>query len=167
MGETIMIIEKATIKDLDDAMALYEKARAFMRVAGNPHQWQGGYPSRELIKADIESGSLYVCREDGKAVAVFFFAIGDDPTYAKIDGGSWLTNGSYGVLHRIAVGESGKGIAAKCFDFCLERCESLRLDTHKDNIPMQTAVKKHGFSYCGIIYLQNGDERIAFEKISR
>lgn len=159
-------IEKASLSDLDCAMALYDSARAFMRAAGNPHQWNGGYPSRELVKSDIENGNLYVCRKGDNPVAVFFFAIGDDPTYAKIDGGKWLTSGAYGVLHRIAVGLHGEGVAGKCFDFCLGKCESLRLDTHKDNIPMQKALARHGFAYCGVIYLANGDERIAFEKIS-
>ena len=30
---------------------------------------------------------------------------------------------------------------------------------------MQHNMKKHGFSYCGIIYLANGDERLAYQKI--
>ena len=42
--------------------------------------------------------------------------------------------------------------------------KSIRIDTHKDNIPMQRALAKHGFIKCGIIHLANGDERIAFQK---
>lgn len=169
MGEAMnntFNIRNANKNDVDTALALYEKARDFMKKAGNPHQWKGGYPSRELIEKDVEEGHLYVCCKDGKPIAVFFFAIHDDPTYACIDGGAWLTNGEYGVLHRIAVGPCGAGVAGTCFDFCLSKCKSLRLDTHKDNIPMQKALAKHGFTYCGVIYLENGDERIAFEKIA-
>lgn len=161
-----MDIRKATENDIDAALALYENARAFMRKAGNASQWQGGYPSKELIKKDIDDGNMYVCVHENVPAAVFFFTIGNDPTYARIYGGKWLTNGEYGVLHRIAVGIRGAGIAGACFDFCLSRCKALRLDTHKDNIPMQKALKKHGFTYCGVIYLENKDERIAFEKTS-
>lgn len=159
-----MEIRKATKFDTDAILSLYEKAREFMKKAGNPDQWKNGYPQKELIERDIDGGNQYVCTLDGRTAATFFFAVGDDPTYERIYGGSWLTNGSYGVLHRIAVLTHGEGVAGACFDFCLERCDSLRLDTHKDNIPMQNALKKHGFTYCGIIYLENGDERIAFEK---
>ena len=31
---------------------------------------------------------------------------------------------------------------------------------------MQVIIEKHGFTYCGIIYLANGDERLAYQKIS-
>ncbi len=160
-----MEIRKATKFDTDAILALYEKAREFMKKAGNPDQWKNGYPQKELIERDIACENQYVCCIDGEIAASFFFAVGDDPTYSRIDGGSWLTDGKYGVLHRIAVLAQGAGVAGACFDFCLARCDSLRLDTHKDNIPMQKALKKHGFTYCGIIYLENGDERIAFEKL--
>ncbi|WP_159436164.1 hypothetical protein [Anaerosalibacter sp. Marseille-P3206] len=39
------------------------------------------------------------------------------------------------------------------------------VESHKENIPMQNFLKKAGFQYCGIIYLENSDKRIAFEKI--
>ena len=46
---------------------------------------------------------------------------------------------------------------------------SLRIDTHPGNLPMQRALQKAGFTPCGTIRLvggcEDGDERIAFEKI--
>jgi RimJ/RimL family protein N-acetyltransferase len=42
---------------------------------------------------------------------------------------------------------------------------SIKADTHKDNRAMQKALYKNGFQYCGIIYLEDNSERIAFEKI--
>lgn len=30
---------------------------------------------------------------------------------------------------------------------------------------MQHNIAKHGFSYCGIIYLASGDERLAYQRI--
>ena len=32
---------------------------------------------------------------------------------------------------------------------------------------MQYNLLKHGFTYCGIIYLQSGDERLAYQKIMK
>ena len=42
---------------------------------------------------------------------------------------------------------------------------SIKIDTHKDNISMQKLLEKNDFKYCGIIYLEDGSQRIAFEKI--
>ena len=50
-------------------------------------------------------------------------------------------------------------------DFCLSRENNIRIDTHRDNTIMQHVIQKHGFSYCGIIYLANGDERMAYQKV--
>ena len=30
---------------------------------------------------------------------------------------------------------------------------------------MQHLLEKHGFSYCGIIYLANGDPRLAYQRL--
>lgn len=41
---------------------------------------------------------------------------------------------------------------------------NVRIDTHRDNQPMQALLKKCGFAYCGRIFLADGSERIAFQK---
>mgnify|MGYP003296922186 CR=1 FL=1 len=40
---------------------------------------------------------------------------------------------------------------------------NIRIDTHHDNVVMQRLLKKLGFQYCGIIHLENGDPRLAFQ----
>ena len=42
---------------------------------------------------------------------------------------------------------------------------SIRIDTHEENLPMQNLLKKNNYEYCGIIYLEDKSERLAFEKI--
>jgi GNAT superfamily N-acetyltransferase len=152
----------------DDARAIeiiYSDARTFMRASGNHGQWTGGYPSLEVIVEDMSKKRLFVAEDDSGILAVFCYFHGEDPTYLVIDGGEWLDGGEYGVIHRIAVSKNahGKGVAAECFGYALERSGSVRIDTHRDNIPMQKALAKFGFSYCGIIYLANGDERLAYQ----
>ena len=46
-----------------------------------------------------------------------------------------------------------------------EGASSVRIDTHEDNIPMQNMIEKNGFKKCGIIYLLDGNKRLAYEKI--
>ena len=55
-------------------------------------------------------------------------------------------------------------VAGFCLDACFEICKNLKIDTHRDNIPMQRALAKHGFRPCGTVYLENGDARVAYQK---
>ena len=157
---------RAQAADMDKILAIYEDARAFMKRSGNPDQWKS-YPEEKILLEDIEKDRLYVAPENEQILAVFCYFSGDDPTYAEIDG-AWKNSLPYGVIHRIAVSGAarGKGIAARCFDFAFSACGNLKIDTHKDNIPMQRALEKCGFEYCGVIRIESGDERIAFQKVN-
>ena len=159
-----MEIRNAIISDLDTVMDIYAAARSFMRAQHNPTQWQGGYPSRELVLSDIESGNLYVVCEGEELLAVFFFKVGEDETYKIIYDGEWKTGEPYAVIHRVAVRKSGRGIAAEIFGYCYARHANLRIDTHEDNLPMQRALLKNGFLYCGRIYLKDGSPRLAYQR---
>ena len=161
-----MNIRKANYKDLEEIRLIYQSARKFMSDNGNPNQWGNNNPPLSRTEEDLRENNLYVVEYDKDILAVFFYKYGDDPTYKIIYQGSWLNNSPYGVIHRIAVSDKarGKGIAGICFDFAYNQCKNLKIDTHKDNIPMQRALAKHGFKQCGIIHLVNGDKRIAFQK---
>ena len=159
-----MEIRKTKLEELDAVMAIYEAGRAYMRQNGNASQWLNGYPKRELVEDDIQNGNSYVCHADGELMCVFFLLEGVEPTYLNIYEGQWLDDAPYAVVHRMASVNSRKGVAAYCLNWCLERCVNIRLDTHQNNIPMQGLMKKMGFSRCGIIYLEDGSERIAFQK---
>ena len=159
-----MIIRKTTAADVEEAAKIYDMARSFMRQSGNLEQWSSGHPNAEDIIRDIAEGSSYVCEENGEITAVFFFKKGDDPTYKKIYNGEWKKNGEYAVIHRIAVKYNGRGLADKIYAHCFSLHPNLRIDTHRDNIPMQRSLAKNGFEYCGIIYLESGDERLAYQK---
>ncbi len=165
-----MKIRIAKREELDVIDSVYADAREFMRASGNPNQWKDGYPCRDLLISDIENGNLYVCEgEDGEIMGVFYYRSGDDPTYLSIYNGGWKNSLPYGVIHRIAVSKNarGKGVARACFDYAYKICGNVKIDTHASNIPMQKALLKYGFEKCGIIYLSNGDERIAFQKGNR
>ncbi len=161
----MMEIRKALLEDLDNIMPLYDRARSFMASTGNGNQWINGYPSRDLISADINEGHLYVCTEkEYGIVGVFYFRIGNDHTYEKIYEGKWLDDAPYGVAHRLASGGKVKGVAACCLDWCFEQCGNMRVDTHRDNKVLQSILQKMGYEYCGIIIIDNGTERLAYQK---
>lgn len=95
---------------------------------------------------------------------VFCHKSGPDSTYARIEEGAWPDNRPYYVLHRIASAPGIHGFASACIDWCLQRFPVLRVDTHADNRPMLHLMEKKGFVRCGIIYVENGTPRTAFQK---
>ncbi len=160
-----MFIRPATDADVFAAEKIYESARTFMAENGNPTQWSGVYPNGEDVRLGIENGTSYVCEEDSEVIATFHFERdADDPTYRKIYDGEWKKDAPYGVIHRIAVKYHGRGIVDFCFNECFKIIPNIRIDTHEDNIPMKKCLLRNGFEYCGVIYLQNGESRVAFQK---
>jgi len=165
-----MIIRHATLDDLDRMMEIYSHARKFMADNGNPRQWGGtNWPPKALLEKDIELERSYVCEENGSVIATFCYIYGeDDPTYQKIEDGAWKDDSPYGVVHRIATDHSVKGTGSYCLNWAFDQCGHLRIDTHGDNKVMQNLLKKLGFDYCGIIYVEeDNDPRVAYEKTNK
>lgn len=159
-----MEIRHTDLSDIVKVMEIYEQARQYMREQGNPNQWMNGYPDVKLVAKDINDDCSYVCLENDQIVGVFRFTQETDPTYNKIYEGKWINEEPYGVIHRIASASHRKGVAKCCLNWCLNQCRNIRIDTHRDNLAMQSFLKKNGFEQCGIIYLANGEERLAFQR---
>ena len=163
-----MTIRHSKLEDIPVMQLIFADAKAKMRASGNMLQWTDGYPSDDVLKNDIERGFSYVVEgEDGQIVATFVLAICDDPTYKHIYEGRWLDDEHpYGIIHRIASREGTHGVMTYVLQWAFGQIDNIRVDTHRDNLPMQHLLLKHGFTYCGIIYLLNGDERLAYQKLS-
>ena len=157
-------IRKATFADLPRILEIYEYARNFMVSTGNPNQWGKTNPPRETLEQDIAEEKLHVVEDEAGICGVFFFSVGEDPTYREIFEGNWLSDAPYGTIHRIASCGRG-GVFGSCLDYCLGITRHLRIDTHHDNKVMQHVVEKHGFVRRGIIYIADGSPRIAYERI--
>ena len=115
------MIRKAEYTDIRRALDIYDSARRFMRSRGNAVQWVNGYPSEELLRADVAAGQLYVMEDAGGVYAVFAFIIGDDPTYQVIDG-AWLDDGTpYGTLHRLGSDGTHSGVLSDAVDWAWGR----------------------------------------------
>jgi len=142
---------------------IYAYARQFMEQNGNPNQWGKTNPPVEKLEEDIDRGNLYVIEEETFVHGVFAFILGTDPTYVTIYEGCWRYEEPYGTIHRIA-GDGSGGILKCCLEYCSRVIEYLRIDTHQDNHVMQNALQKAGFKRCGIILLENGSPRIAYDR---
>ncbi len=157
-------IVKSSSKDIKRLMEIYEAAIKFMRKCGNMHQWGNGYPSEEIILNDIKNGvSFSVIDDNNNIVGVFSMIPGEDPTYKVIDG-EWVDDElPYVTIHRIASDGSHKGVAKAAFNFAKRASDSVRIDTHEDNVVMRELVINNGFKYCGVIRLTSGDPRLAYQ----
>ncbi len=160
-----MTIRPATTEDLARIMEILDEARAIMRATGNLTQWTNGYPSTDIILQDIQSDCGFMCEAGGKSVGYFCLMIGEDPdpNYGHIEG-AWLDDAPYGVIHRLASARLVRGVAQAAFSFAFSRIGNLRVDTHRDNVPMHRFLQKEGFRYCGTIYVSDGTPRDAFQK---
>lgn len=157
-------IRKARLDDVPVIMRLIEEARGIMRSCGNMKQWIDGYPDSATIEQDISNGHCYLCVEQGgEVVASFAFIPGPEPTYKEIFEGQWLDDRPYYVVHRLASTAASHGVFHDVMEYCMGVAGCLRIDTHRDNVIMRHVIERYGFTYCGIIYLLNGDERLAYQ----
>lgn len=167
-----MHLKKADIKDVDAINTLYDKAKAQLRENGID-QWQNGYPNKTSAEEDIKTGGSYIISDQDSIAATAYIAAGTEPTYKEIHDGAWLSDTDrYIFIHRVAVNPvlNGRGYASMFFQEMekiakRENLNSLRCDTHRHNIAMQKTLEKNGFTKCGIIFLEDGSERFAFEKL--
>ncbi len=163
------IMTSASISQLDPIWEIFDAAIERRREEGS-QQWQDGYPNREIIQNDMTHGYAQIWQQEGK-VAAYAAAIDQpDPDYIDIEG-AWLTDGSYLVIHRIAVSPDflNRGLATQVMkdleSVALEKkLPSIRVDTSYDNPAMQRVFEKLGYTHCGTIRIR-GKKRLAFEKI--
>lgn len=159
------IVRRATESDFAAVLAIYDGARKFMREHGNPSQWGTSRPTADELECDLAAGRLYVV-DDGHCIcASFVFYEGEDECYRRIYGGQWLSDAPYAVIHKVASAFGKRGMLRLIVGFALSVCGHIRIDTHRDNAVMRGALEKEGFTPCGTIILDDGSERIAYERV--
>lgn len=162
-------VRRTRMEDVPVLLRLAEESRQTMRQNGNMTQWSNGYPDAIVFENDIAQNNSYVVTDENHCiVATFAFIHSPEPTYAKIYEGKWIEDTKpYYVIHRIASAANSQGMMPVILNYCFQHTDNIRIDTHRDNTIMRHLMQKHGFEYCGIIYLLNGDERLAFQKIKK
>lgn len=174
-----MEFRKAGAAHIERLAALYADARAAI-AAFSIDQWQDGYPRVTDIENDIRRDELWIGMTGERidcAAALLCGKPGEtsvDHTYDRIENGAWLTctRKDYAAVHRVACASwaRGTGCASQLMAYLAELARengkwSLRVDTHEGNLAMRKMLAKNEFAYCGVIYLENGDKRVAYERI--
>ena len=157
------MIRKATEQDIPATMKLFTAAKFIMRSSGNLTQWEDGYPNEEIVRSDISKGGAHIIERNGQTVGYFALLQSPEPTYSSIQG-KWLDDAApYYVIHRIASSPESHGVFKEIIEYALSVSGNLRIDTHRDNHIMRHLIEKAGFSYCGVINLADGSERLAYQ----
>ena len=165
-----MQFRHATVADHAAICDIMNHAKTAIKSLGID-QWQKGVPNPEMIAEDIERQEGYVLEHDGQIAAYACMMFDPDPTYRDIFEGQWHSDSDYLTIHRVMVASDflRHSCGGRLMDYAAELAKNkgvstLRIDTHRGNLPMQGMIGKNGFIYCGIIYLEDGDERLAFDK---
>ena len=166
-------IRKSCADDVPDIMKVIEEAILSLKNRG-VDQWQDGYPNAEVIAEDIRKGISYVAclteKEQERVVGTAVISFEPENCYTGIYDGSWRSEKPYAVVHRIATAEQYKrlGIAGRLIDYAESLCKErdiawLRIDTHRDNLVMQSFLEKQGFEKRGSITLDSGAHRFGYD----
>lgn len=162
----------ATFNDLDKIYKIIEKAKDSLKNDG-VDQWQKGSPDRGLLARQISRNRAYVYEKDDQVIAYAYLSEDYEPTYASVRN---MMKGENSItVHTFCIdSDFGKqGIATKFFneiiDFARdENRDAIEIDTHEDNFRMRGLIEKMGFSYMGIIYVNDNGipmPRVAYELI--
>ncbi|MGV0167730.1 GNAT family N-acetyltransferase [Furfurilactobacillus sp. WILCCON 0119] len=163
-------LRRATEADLDQIMVIVQAAKQAIARAGF-NQWQDGYPMRTDMLADLTAGHLFVLTSADQIMAVAAMIVGEEPNYQLIERGAWLHNGDYATIHRLAVASAfhGQHVGEQLLTHMITWLRqtkpglSIRVDTHADNVAMQTILTRCGFIACGTIYVDGNAPRCAYE----
>lgn len=128
-------------------------------------QWTGNYPAYENFYKDYLEKGLYVLLKDDQIIGSVSIFVENEPAYLEV---SWEKERAL-VVHRIIVDplEQGKGFGKELIEYAISMAkkdgfESVKIDTHPDNLKMQKLLKSMNFSYRGYLSSIN---RLAFEKV--
>jgi len=169
-----LICRRVVEADLDAVMDILAQAVKKLAKAGID-QWQGGYPDRATIAADIARGDGYILTYGEKPAAFFVLSDRPEKSYEGLTDGKWHGDRPYAVIHRCAVDREFLGLGVS--DAMLAEAEKLarsagigwmRVDTHRKNKPMQALLRRSGYEYRGNVLAEppegHDPRRVAFEK---
>ena len=162
-GTTIYQVRPAQLCDVPEVMAMYDHSRQLMRAMGNTTQWVG-YPTQAQLECDMAADAAMIVEANGRPAGTFALVDGEEPTYAKIVHGRWIDDRHpYATIHRVACTGEVRGVTRAAYAYAKRRYPYLRFDTHESNPVMRHVADREGFVYSGVVFMNDGTERLAYE----
>ena len=155
-------IEKAAFNDLEKLYGITKSCANHMIDQG-VFQWNNYYPSKEILKLDIELQQIWKLVEKNSIIGIVVLSEIEDTEYKTV---KWLTNGSRNLyIHRLAVDPifQGKGYAQELMRFAENYAKehhypSIRLDTFSQNKRNQEFYEKRNYVKLESIYFPKQSE---------
>ncbi len=155
-------------KDINAVGAFYDIAVKYLTEHVNYPKWRyKEYPSLHTVQSACQSGTQYMCIENGKVVGAFVLNCDPQGAYDRAVWGKDLCDGEYMVIHSFATHPSlsRKGIGEKMLNFCIKQAkkqnmQAIRLDVVPTNLPAKAFYEKYGFRFVGEIDLNRNFEDI-------
>lgn len=153
--------------DIPQVLSIFSQAHSYQQSIGNI-QWCEGYPSQEDVYKDMQRGGARVLEKDGSIVGYVALVL-NDTDYDDIP--LFPDKHPFCVVHRLAIADRFRGQRWSYVFF--EEIEKemqvlniheLRIDTGKDNIPIQRMATHLGFEYVGTTTFVWG-ERLVYKKV--
>ena len=167
-----MKLQLAQKENLNEIIEIINLAKKYLKDQGSL-QWNqnDGYPNKSDILKDIENNYCYIYKDNDEILGTLCIVTETDENYNEIDG-EWLTDRPYASIHRIAVKYHNQNLGSlmllEAENIVKEKnIFSIKIDTHKINIPMTKTILKCGYKYCGVIKLKRSNIdnlRDAYEK---
>ena len=160
-----MELKLATISDINVIMNIITDAKEYLKNQGLK-QWNlsDGYPREEDMLKDIKNEACYLLIDENEAIGTMSIIFDKDENYDEIYEGQWLTTNQYASIHRIAIKNThhkkqlGKVMLELAEEIVKNKnITSIKIDTHKNNIPMTKTILYAGYTYCGIIKLKRSN----------
>jgi len=156
------VISKASILDLGQLYGLTKSCAKHMTKNGI-FQWNENYPSKEVLKNDIELQQIWKLQEGNMIISIIVLTEIEDKEYKNV---KWLTKNHKNLyIHRLAVLPKfqGKGYAQKLMNFTenyasKNNFKSIRLDTFSQNKRNQLFYEKRNYTKLEKIYFLNQSE---------
>ena len=148
-------IKLAMRSDADEIYALYHS------LIDMPNgTWDEEYPSRELVKYDLEYHDILVMRDEGARIIAAIVISTEDEELAEA-GVAWFADVKRWIaFSRLGVSKDmqGKGVAKEMLLSAMALCkqrgyEAVRFLVSKTNPAPQRAYAKLNFDVCGEVYL--------------
>lgn len=150
-------IRKCKEEDIVRVGQFYDEVICWLNDHINYPRWiYKVYPSESSVRTMVKAGSQYIYQQGGSILGAFALSTETQGNYRK---GSWSRNleeGTYLVLHALAVDPKnpGQGIGTKIIKFCADKAKTenykaIRVDIVPTNYPARRLFEKNGFAYVG------------------
>lgn len=158
------IFELASLKDVDELEALYNKINDYLESTINYPGWvKDIYPTKETAIEGIQEGCLYILRNKNDIVSTVILRNKPEDAYYQA---TWQKDMDYDqvfVIYTFVVNPeyNNRGLGKQTIEHIFELArnkgiKSIRLDVYENNIPAINLYEKCGFTYIDTVDLGLG-----------